>query len=178
MTNERRVPLDVLVIGAHAHGPSAGTSALLDFLSTHPAVRAFGSVNAEEDAWAAIRANKVNTIFFDPIFGTFDFEYEEKDAQAFVERVRKEFPKIVFVQYTYDTMYYEMFVRKHPRLEHYFHMNHLVPWAEGEKQHQELDTMLRRCEKWHDRLFQYDVALSFAGKDRPYAQELADILCA
>ncbi len=32
MTNERRVPLDVLVIGAHAHGPAGGTAALLEYL--------------------------------------------------------------------------------------------------------------------------------------------------
>ena len=47
---ERRVPLDVLVVGMHHHRSQSRTTALRRLLREHPAVRAYGSTQHLEEA--------------------------------------------------------------------------------------------------------------------------------
>jgi len=177
--DNRRTPLDILVIGEHAHSSGYAIRALMQYFRDHPAVRAFGTVDNEADAWELIRGNKVNTIFIDAN------DYTQPNYPKFIKRVRKEFPKIVFVLHFYSADNQNVFFKSHPGFKHYFHINYLAEPSDLkrygdceslfrlERQSKELDEMLYRCEEWHNNLFQYDVALSFAGQDRQYANELA-----
>ena len=76
----------------------------------------------------------------------------------------------------------DFFTKERGRLSHYFRLSKNVSDPNFSN---ELANVLAQCQQWHqtivDRrpnrsLFEYDVALSFAGEDRRYAEEIAEVL--
>jgi hypothetical protein len=166
----RRIPLHILCVGMHAHGPGEATAALMQHFRTHDAVRAFGTVNELQTAKDIIRHIPVNTVFIDPFVSVRGVE----DIASFVLKVRKDYPEIVFVLYTTPCQR-QALCTIDARFEHYFFIedSHLVFHG---KDNRAIDEMLRRCQQWHEDLFEYDLALSFAGEDREYARQIAGLL--
>lgn len=170
---ERRFPLDVLAIGDHFNSPGGKTRALLKHLEQCPSVRSLGAVPFKDAIMDLITAGKVNTIFIDLLSPGF---LGGADSEQFISSIRNDFPRIVFVLYTTPD-YFDEFCRSYPRFEHYFYLDYLSFRDEdSEASFKRLDEVLQKCEEWHNAQFQYDIALSFAGEDREYAEQLAQLL--
>lgn len=174
---ERRVPLDVLVVGMHHHSPSSRTTTLRRLLREHPAVRAYGSTHHLAEVRSLAFQGEVNTIFVDP------YADSGGGKLAFLIReIRKERPHIVFVLYA-GSDEHRFLLKQAPELEHYFVLDLDQPYRIADddehaaaKALQRLDSVLRKCEEWHRDQFQYDVAISFSGADRENARALASAL--
>lgn len=176
-----RIPLKILVIGWHEHNPGYGTMALMNHFRIHDSVVAFGTVERFELAKQLIRKNAVNTIFLDLRVGRYygsPNSYGGPDqvdpSIKFIKEIRTEFPHIVFVLFT-DKQMHDAICAADPRFRHYFYLEN--GYSEYPRLvESEIDEILMACEEWHDHLFQYDIALSFAGEDREIARSLADSL--
>ena len=169
MNKALRPWLDVLIIGTHHHG-SAGVNSLYAHLGAFPTVKTLNSTHKIDVARQYIHGGKVNTIFLDPS----PFEYTQsgfEQIRQFIEGTRQSHPQIVFVIYT---NYWDHFLKGvGGRFSHYFHLNKdKVNYEAGP----ELKAVLLRCEDWHRNLFEYDVALSFAGEQRNTAERLAQLV--
>jgi hypothetical protein len=176
----RRYPLDVLVVAGHMHAGAGTTMGLMEQLRENPAVRACGANEDEDTVMGLIRQGAVNTVFVDPQFLFWD-------AAPFIDRVRKEFPRVVFVIYANDYCL-GLFCKAHERFKNYFYLDHITTMYHAEQWSKtgsrvylsdaakQLDLVLKKCENWHAQLFRYDIALSFAGDDRKTAQKLARAL--
>jgi hypothetical protein len=180
MSSVRLFPLDVVVVGEHGH---AGTvrHVLLRYLANAKAVRNFGLVHHLESGSRLAFAAKVNTIIVSPHHVSTAADVK-KNAQ-FILRVRKERPDIVFIL-NVDSEFYEKLCKYNKRFEHYFRVDRDSVSAaqydeyDGKNErrknlHATLDNLLFRCQEWHFGLHKYDVAISFAGKDRKVARSLA-----
>ncbi len=173
---ERRVPLDVLVVGMHHHSPQYRTKVLRRLLREHPSVRAYGSTQRLEEARTLALQGEVNTIFADPWIDM------GGRLVSFIREIRKERPHIVFVLYA-EPRLHESLIEQAPELEHYLSLDldDLYPETGNDEcsateARQRLDSILRKCEEWHCEQFQYDVAISFSGADREIARSLASAL--
>lgn len=173
------VPLDAFVICEHMHMGAGATQCLMRCLSKHPAVRSYGQATYHErsgydvQALDHLRAGKINTIFIDPAF-TADGHCASGPVE-FIKQVRTEYPMTVFVLYTWDRCRDE-FVEKNPEFRHYFYLPHLDFHRDAKDSSKLVDETLQRCGEWHRTRYEYDVALSFAGEDRPFAEALARLL--
>jgi hypothetical protein len=184
------LPLDVLVVGTHHHGPGYDTVALMRMLGRHPAVKRFGCVHSLYKATRVVLEEHVDVLFLDP----FVERGHVSEVSEFIAFVRQRCPQIVFVLYADepDRPYNRLreLIEHAPHLEHYFRLHALFPAGriepEGEigpdaaakKVWKEFENIMVRCDEWHRSIFDYDVAISFAGSDRPVAQELAKLLTA
>ena len=182
------LPLDVLVVGMHHHGPGYDTVALMRMLGRHPAVRKMGFVDSLLKATRIILDNPLDVMFVDPFVERGDVS----DVAEFIFDVRRRFPQIVFVLYAdepgrpYNRL--RELLDYAPRLEHYFRLHNIAPAVRlsphGElgpdvdlrNAWKEFEGIMARCDEWHRGLFDYDVAISFAGYDRKVAQDLAQLL--
>lgn len=150
----------------HHHGPQYRTIFARRVLRAHPAVRAYGSTQHLEAARVLALSGEVNTIFVDPWAAD-----RRGGLVPFIEEIRRERPRIVFVLYA-EPEHRARLIESSERLAHYFVVD--VP-GEGANLsgNGHFDEVLRRCEEWHREQFEYDIALSFAGADRVAAQALA-----
>lgn len=127
-------------------------------------------------AWGEIRSGRVNTIIIEP-----QSVRGEADAAAMsVFQIRQEFPEIAFVLVIDNQDFDKVFGRVSPevrtRLSHYFRLQ-----RNESKDDNAVNAVLRSCQDWHTtvvakrpstRTFRYDVAMSFAGEDRQFAEEI------
>jgi hypothetical protein len=146
-------------------------------LQRHSLVEAVIQVAHTHHAWGKVRSGMVNTVIID-----LQTPYDDIDSIAFtIFRMRDEFPEIVFAflgdeeEFATKTAVAPQAVKT--RLSHYYLLSRKL---ESERVEQLVD----RCVKWHSTLidkrpnttrYKYDVALSFAGEQRRYADELAMI---
>lgn len=159
--------LDVLILGTHYHG-SAGVNSLYAHLGAAPTVRTLNSTHQEDHARSLIGEGKVNTLFLDPsVYGWGDESVQS--MAGFITDIRDQYPDIVFVIYDYGRDHF--IERVGSRFQHYFFLDKgTVNYHAGPELHQ----MLLNCEDWQRDRYEYDVALSFAGEDRQYADALAE----
>lgn len=134
-------------------------------------------------AWGEIRDGWVNTIFVDP----FSLRGGAEEALLTILGVRAEFPEIAFVLYV-DNAEYEsnkeaLLTGEGKRLAHYFRLNKLERGDDGV--HARLREVIGKCQDWHQaiankrpnrKLYEFDVALSFAGEDREFVEKIAERL--
>jgi hypothetical protein len=127
----------------------------------------------------------INTIFIDPFpsptgYGTIDSKLEA--ITEFIFAVRKKSPGVVFVFYIdFDELENQkenFYAGKRKNFTHYFRLNRKLV---GQEFDAALDNSLRACRDYvlgykRKTLYEYDVALSFAGEDRPLAAQLAQCL--
>jgi hypothetical protein len=187
-------------ISALVIGQGAECDILKSWLSGNPIVSSAVHETSGHHAFGEIRSHYINTIFIDPysLYGGLD------EATFIIFQVRLEFPEIVFVLFL-DTdkvisaeqdlftgegdlsshlksRYNDLFAKERSRLSHYFRLskNVLDPNFSNS-----LDAVLRSCVIWHKAalkthsqraIFEYDVALSFAGEDRKLADDIANEL--
>jgi len=127
--------------------------------------------------------NDINTIFIDP-FSLLGADLDQ--SIDFIFEVRKTYPEIVFVLYIdfqkLEEKQSEFYAGERKRLAHYHKLDQNIT---GEDFDSALVDILDRCLYWHESQgtlqsvqtpYEYDVALSFAGEDREYAQKLAQCL--
>ena len=163
----------------------------------HPNVRSVGNARRFDDGFSFLRDGRVNTIIIDPLFeahpdfrrtgenldevimnrsrlsGTFDpCSTAVKAAAKFITRVRREFPHVVFVVHATKSEFAAL-CKTDLRFEHYIFIENCV---DGHEFEQLFRRALARCVEWHSGLFEYDIAISFAGEDRETARELASAL--
>lgn len=168
--------LDILLVG-----DGQVMADLCTHLSHAPLVRRVRSISNLHNAWKQVDNGEVNTVIIDPFLNDRHVCY---NASKFILMLRKAHPEIVFVLYV-DHEEFEKQVRNFPvetgiRLIHYYTLDKKL--AEKEL-YNALGNVLTRCEMWlkgvsknKRGLYDYDVALSFAGEDRHYADELAKCL--
>ncbi len=161
---DRRFPLNVLVIGEHIHSSGSNTVEIMRCLRENESVRSFGNINKLWAASGLIMNKNVNTIFIDPLLHAEPIE----KIVSFIFGIRSDFPHIVFVICT-SSWILKQLCKINNRFEHYLYYDNF------EKQ-EDISNIIRRCEEWHQNLYQYDIAISFAGEDRDYARELSATL--
>lgn len=170
MTYERHFPLHVLVISNRYHDDD--NHGLAKCLREDPAVRSMGFTTSREEGRRILDKDEVNTIMLDPSSGP-------DNPAPFIDEIRRDFPRIVFVIFARASIW-EYFLKDEPRFEHYFHLDSfdvIHPYTETPSGPESACyQILRRCEQWHKERFEYDVALSFAGNNRPQAESLATAL--
>lgn len=165
--------LHVLLIGA-----SHELEMLRLILQKHPCVDTVTQAGSLHHAWGEIRSQIVNTIIIDiQEFGG------DIDSLAYgVFRVRCDLPEMVFA-FLCDEEEFSKRVLGAPqsvkaRLNHYYRVARSLKSPDIHK-------LVERAVQWHRTLadkrpnvgrYKYDVALSFAGEQRQYADELATIL--
>ncbi len=169
-SEKRELPLDVLVVGMHAHSPGYWTEILLDNLATQPLVRSYGSVHREADARVILQSGEANTLFLDP----YAEPYGVPDLAAFIRDVHQRYADVVMVLHT-STQMHRHFIDAHPDLAHYWYMVPLARWLEEDQPASptRLEDMLSACSKWHRQRYEYDFVLTFAGEDRELAAVIA-----
>lgn len=148
-------------------------------LEQHTAVESATVGQHTHHAWSSVLSGTVNTVIVD----LEETPYDDIDSVAsMIFRMRDEFPEIVFALLGDEK---ELAVRTveapqaaKTRLGHYYRLSRSFDSTELEK-------LVERCLQWHRTLindrpgtacYKYDVALSFAGEQRSYADELAKIL--
>lgn len=123
----------------------------------------FGLLFQLENASELAYDGRINTIIVSPHHSS------EKDLPKyaqFILRIRKKRPEIVFIL-NVDNQFHEELCTINERFKHYFRIDRdsmSIPL---------LNNLLLQCQEWHYGLHQYDVAISFAGKDRKTASSLA-----
>jgi TIR domain len=169
--------LRVLLIGdRERNGP---VKALLD---ENPNVSSTLDVADTHHAWSAIRSERVNTVFI-ALEGRW---INPNRASKLIVSTREQHPEIVFVLLTSDAQLDhcrpELLPDFRRRTRHYYTLD---PTLAPEQLQAAVHKAVERCLAWHDSArgaddsrayYEYDVALSFAGEDRVFAQELAAYL--
>jgi hypothetical protein len=169
------MPLYVLLLGA-----SSDLEQLYMKLASSPDVKGRAYVDNLHYAWGEIRSGRVNTIIVEP-----QSVRGEADAAAMsIFRIRQEFPEIAFVLLVNNQDFDRVFANVSPeirtRLSHYFRIQ-----RNESRDDNAISSVLRSCQEWHStviskrphtRTFRYDVAISFAGEDRRFAEDIAEIL--
>ncbi|WP_214322944.1 toll/interleukin-1 receptor domain-containing protein [Nonomuraea sediminis] len=170
---EPSYPLDVLVIGGHAHGPAGATEKWLEFLPLYPLVRSFGSVSERETDTALdlLRDGRVNTLTVDP----FVLEHVgDGFAAAFISQVRREFPRVLIVLTLISgpipDVWLPSWFDENERFKHYFAIRE-HPSADINQD--AVFDVLTKCVMAHFNQWNYDVSISYAGENRDFARELA-----
>ncbi len=161
--------LNVLIFGTHHHG-TAGVNSLYAHLNAFPTVHRVISTHKEDQIQPLIQKNGINTVFLDPsILGYGDEAMNS--LYELIAKLRTHFPKAIIVIYTYNA---KAFVDKiDEKLKHYLVLDKdKVNYDVG----LEFEQILLLCEEWQLRQYEYDVALSFAGEDRLYAEDISKFL--
>lgn len=188
--------LSVLVVGEDVQ-----CDILKSYLSGHPLVNSARHETGGHHAFGVIRSQYINTIIIDPysIYGGLDeatfiifqvrLEFPEIVFVLFLDD-----DKISTVEhdlFTGDgemsgylkTKNNDLFDKERARLRHYFHLSKNTNDLNFPSS---LEATLHKCQIWHQsylnkqlnkqterKLFEYDVALSFAGDDRDLAESIA-----
>lgn len=165
----RRYPLDVLLVHDDPHS-SEVVLGLHRLLHEHPAVRSYGIASTRK-APTYLREGKVNTLFVSP---GLSYSVEAlKELKQFISVAESEYPRVVVVIFADGA---SRLIDAAPELASYFKLNVSAVLNEGGTSCGELDEVLSKCEDWQRTRFDYDIALSFAGEDRPQAENIATAL--
>jgi hypothetical protein len=171
-----RFPLDVLLVSSELGLSYSAHEGCVKSLLNNPAVRSYGFTDLRDEAERVINEGKTNTVFIDPCTLRWD-------AASFIVKMRRSFPKTVFVLYA-EPACRARFCKAHSRFSKYFYLESFVdywygiPATELVKYQTKLDFVIRECENWLRESYQFDFAISFAGEQRAYAEKLARQLSA
>ena len=167
-------------MGSHEHSCGHATRELIYNLEMSTAVRSFGSVDTYgfyrhpfNLAVAQIRQGKVNTIFFDPS----SVDRRTADSVAFIDDIRTQWPNVVFVLYRYAGIIdqeWNRWLEENPRFAHYFYIG--FDESNYELFDADFASVIRSCQQWHFSRYDFDVVVSFAGRDRDFARAFSDEL--
>lgn len=121
-----------------------------------------------KERYATNPIDRVNTVFLDPSVYPFD------QVRQLIELVRSKYPDIVFVLCSTTDNINEFIAATGDRFKHYFQLDYTqvnsIPTPL-------VDKMIQACQIELDRnlrsAYQFDVALSFAGEERKYAEAIA-----
>jgi hypothetical protein len=129
-------------------------------------------------AWPQFRSGRVNTLVVD--MQTAEADLDGSIMSVF--RVREDYPEIVVALlangHEFESVAAKLVPETRNRLRHYFRIDRSLTTKE-------VELLIERSQRWHraeidkrpyTKNYEYDVALSFAGEDRPYAEELATVL--
>jgi hypothetical protein len=149
-------------------------------LQQHSAVETAIQVPHTHHAWGEVRGGAINTVIIDL---QSQGPYDDIDSIAHtVFSMREDFPEIVFAflgdedEFSTKRAGAPQSVIK--RLGHYYRLSRKLEFSD-------IEHLVERCLQWHRTLvdkrphtsrYKYDVAISFAGEQRHYAEELATIL--
>ena len=158
----KRISLDVAVYPYPIH--TWEPSLLLGALSEELSVRALGGIDDLKTIERLCADSRVNTVFLMP-YGDW-----EKDFEEFIIRVREKWPRVIFVLYM-DRDTFQQFSKRNRRFEHY-----LVLSPECIHIQDKFEVVIRHCEDWHWKQFEFDACISFAGQDRQYAEQIVRML--
>ena len=169
---EQRYALDVLVLAFQPH-VGVADARIQRILENVPNVRHITSNYSHPDSVrTTIRKKSINTIvlavheYFDPWEHGSRIE-KFRETGKFIESIRIEYPKIVFILDFPSVNYRNEFLSScQGRFNHYLY------WLSTSSP-EDVQTVLNQCDMWHQKQFEYDVALSFAGEDRSIVEEVA-----
>jgi hypothetical protein len=91
----------------------------------------------------------------------------------FIATVESEHPRVVVVIYS-DAV--SRLVQAVPEFESYFKLDARELREGRGGSSAAAEQVLSKCEEWHETRFDYDLAISFAGEDRPHAERIARAL--
>jgi hypothetical protein len=190
----RQTKISILVIGegeVWGHGSTQPSSEpfkrLINGLDSHREDQNIERIYFTDHfhyAWSRLNVKAgISTIFIDP------FSVLEGDLDRsidFIFEVRKTRPEVVFVLYIdfqkLEEQKSKFYAAEGKRLAHYHKLDQNLT---GNDFDSALVDVLDRCLYWHhgrgtqqsvQALYEYDVALSFAGEDRAHVQQLAQCL--
>jgi len=172
--DESGPPLHILLLGV---GPDVDVLKLR--LQNIPSVNKVKSFNHMHHAWGEIFGGRVNTVFIDCASTPYD---EIGAIMQSVFRMRETYPEIVFVfvdeEEDFKARTDGLLPKIKLRLDHYYKLGRLYD-------NNDVLQVMEKCVLWHKTIvsnraytaqYKYDVALSFAGEQRGYAEGLAEIL--
>jgi hypothetical protein len=157
-----------------------------DRLKVHPNVAVVAEADSAEYAYGIIRrllgeGVRINTVFLDPLADS----YDPYKSSLFILETRAEHPEIVFVLLVSDAEFrsrqHDFLPEIRSRLDHYYRVD---PTTVRDQLNTKVDEAIANCLAWHlnsdqtlsHRRYEYDVAISFSGEDRDFAQNLAAVL--
>jgi hypothetical protein len=165
--------LDILLLGS-----STELEILRFKLSPHESVRRVEEVPHTREPWGEVRSHGVAAVVV-------DLAVPDNDVDSIVLtifRMRDEYPELVFVfladQDEFEAKLASMPSEVRTRLRHYRRVSRALSSAE-------VEGMIDLIDRWQRDIgrsraptprYRYDVALSFAGEERPHAEELATLL--
>jgi hypothetical protein len=163
-------------------GDAGRLAAVSAGLEAHPEVTVAATAESAEYAYGIIRrclgdGLPVGAVFIDPLAD----RYDPHASSLFILETRSAHPDIVFVLLTSeDGLHVEegdVAPELRGRIRHYYRLDPALP---RERLRVEVDEAVTKCLAWRSaagagqpRRYEYDVALSFAGEDRDFAQRLA-----
>lgn len=121
----------------------------------------------------------VNTIFLDPsVYPSSDLSgYDFERVKKLIEDVPRDHPQIAFVLCSTKSIIQQFIEATGDRFKHYFKLDYEQVKSKDDV---DLNEILNACQIENDRncraLYRYDIALSFAGEQRHYADEIAQKL--
>jgi len=145
-------------------------------------------VDSASEALDIVTHNDIHAVIIEP--GTFTAD----NTALLAFKLRLAHPEVGIVLLTDDNEFEQLFGKATPsvrhRLSHYFRLSRSAKYPKHSIRHgwpdpTDLHEKLSHCQQWyathvkkHGRQlkYKYDVALSFAGEDRVFADELADSL--
>lgn len=171
-----KLALDVLVLAFQPH-VGAADARIGRLLHDLPNVRRVTSnYSYPSSIDKDIRERGINTM----ILAVHEYLYEGKGKQQLLEQfrktaeliesIRKKHPKIVFVlDFPYAEFRDDFLSATGQRFQHYLF------WLPNSSK-TDVAEVLEKCDVWHRKQYEYDIALSFAGEDREIVQTLAAYL--
>jgi hypothetical protein len=156
----KRISLDVAVYPGSIHSWEPGP--LLWALSEELSVRSLDGIDDLKTIERLCADSRVNTVFPMP-YGDW-----QKDFEEFIIRVREKWPRVIFVLYM-DQDTFQQFSKRNRRFGHYLILS--PAWIQDE-----FEAVIRSCEDWHWKQFEFDACISFAGQDRQYAEQIVRML--
>lgn len=171
-----KVALDVLVLAFNPH-VGAADARINRMLRDAPSVRRITSNYHSPDCVdETVRERGINTI----VFAVHEYFYRGKHEQQlveqfhktaeFIEVIRRNHSRIVFVLDFPSKAFRKKFLSSTGRrFKHYLFLLSTSSKAD-------VRDVLEKCNVWHRKQYEYDVALSFAGEDREIVEGIAAYL--
>jgi hypothetical protein len=121
--------------------------------------------------------NRVNALFIDPAVYSTQKDYGFDDVRALIESTRREFPNVVIVLCSILETINSVCRETGGRFDRYFRLDYKEIKTAPDPL---VEDMIGKCQVEIDHnirsTYQFDVAISFAGEQRQYAEEIAEIL--
>ncbi|MDW8807584.1 TIR domain-containing protein [Streptomyces scabiei] len=161
---------------------------IAEALASNPLVSRIERSESAEYSFGSIRRLQshgvpVDAIFIDP----FADSYDPHQSSLFIVSTRGQYPRVVFVLIIDPVQFairsHEFLPELRQRVKHYYRLDWTV--SDGQLKG-EVERALHGCLEWHGvpalqqdrRGYEFDVAISFAGEDRGFAQVLERELAA
>jgi TIR domain len=171
---ETKIALNILILTFNPH-VSSTDDRIRRQLKGISHVRHIDSAYGYHDSvFTEIRRKGINTL----VLGVEEYFYKwggsNEDlftrSASFIESIRRDFSRVVIILSFKSAEYRGAFLAHIPgRFDHYLY---LLPDSSPD----EITSVVERCELWHRRQFRYEVALSFAGEDREFVNQVAAVL--